>query len=326
MAAKDLLSQEEIDALLQGVDEGEIETGTGLDTSGVQAYDFTTQNRIVRGRMPTLEMINERFARHFRVSLFNFLRRFAEVGLVGIQVTKFSDYIRGLPIPTNLNMVRCHPLWGRALFVLDAKLVLTIVDNFFGGGQFYNKYEGREFTPTEMRVVRLLLDIIFKELKEAWKPVFGLEFEYLNSETNPLFSNIVSPTEVVVVSTFHIDLSSGAGDFQIVMPYSMIEPIRELLHAGIQSDRGETDDRWYKALEREIMNTEVTISSTLLQKTFTIDSLLKLKAGDVIPISLPDRVVLNAESIPICVGKVGVSNGQYAIEIESRIEKGGASA
>lgn len=326
MTVKDLLSQEEIDALLHGVDEGEIETGVGIDTATVRTYDFTSQNRIVRGRMPTLEMINERFARHFRVSLFNFLRRVAEIGVTGIQVKKFSEYVRSLPIPTNLNMVRCPPLWGRALFVLDSRLVLTLVDNFFGGGQFYNKYEGREFTLTEMRVVRLLLDLVFKELKEAWKPVFGIDFEYLNSETNPLFASIVSPTEVAVVSTFHIDVGSGNGDFHIVMPYSMIEPIRELLHAGIQSDRGETDDRWHKALEREILATEVNVSSTLLEKTLTIGTLLKLKSGDVIPITLPDRVALAAEAIPICMGKVGISNGYYAIEIEARIEKSDATS
>lgn len=328
MADKDLLSQEEIEALLHGVDEGEIETGAGagIDPRMARSYDFTSQNRIVRGRMPALEKINERFARHFRVSLFNFLRRFPEISLTGIQVMRFSEYVQGLSIPTNLNLVRCKPLRGLALFVLDPGLVFTVVDNFFGGGQFDSKGKEREFTPTEMRVVRLLLELVFKDLKEAWKPVRGIDFEYLNSETNPHFAAIVNPTEIIVVSTVHIELGSGSGDFHMAMPRSMIEPIRELFDVGIRNDREETDGRWRKVLERELLTTDVTVSSTLLEKSLTLGALLKLKTGDVIPVTLPERVVLKAENVPVFMGKVGVSNGHYAIEIDARFEKNGAAS
>lgn len=250
MDANDLLSQDEIDALLHGVDDGIVETESdgGSESGELQSYDFTSQDRIVRGRMPTLEMINERFVRYFRISIFNFLRRSAEIAIFGVQILKFSEYTHSLFVPTNLNLVRFNPLRGTALVVLDPALVFTIVDNFFGGsGKFHNKIEGREFTPTEMRVIALILDLIFKDLKEAWKPVLDVDFEYLNSEVNPQFANIVSPTEVVVVSTIHIEIYGGGGDLQITMPYSMIEPIRELLDAGIQSDRGNTDDRWGKS-------------------------------------------------------------------------------
>lgn len=321
MTTADLLSQDEIDALLHGVDDGEIET-EAVDNDfeqGARPYDFTSQERIVRGRMPTLEMINERFARYFRISLFNFLRRSAEISVAGIQVQKFSEFIQGLFVPTNLNIIRMSPLRGRALVVMEPRLVFTAVDNFFGGGGlFYNKVEGREFTPTEMRVIRLVLEMIFKDLHEAWKPVMELQFEYMNSEVNPQFANIVSPSEIVVISTIHVELDGGGGDVNIAMPYSMIEPIRELLDA-VTSDRGEVDGNWQESLRNEIMRSEVEMSSVLVQKTMTLREVMKLQAGDVIPVEMPEKVVLNAEDVPVLKGKLGLSDGNYAIQILEKI-------
>jgi len=323
MAASDLLSQDEIDALLHGVDDGAIDTeqDSGEADDGIaRSYDFTSQDRIVRGRMPTLEMINERFVRYFRISLFNFLRRSAEIAVSGIQVLKFSEYIHSLFVPTNLNLIRFRPLRGRALFVLDPNLVFTAVDNFFGGsGKFHNKVEGREFTPTEMRVIRLLLELIFNDLKEAWRPVLDVDFEYLNSEVNPQFANIVSPTEVVVVSTIHIELDGGGGDVHITMPYSMIEPIRELLDAGMQSDRGDKDDRWQIAIQSEILNVEVAMNSILAEKSVTVEEILNFNAGDVIPFDMSGTINLIAEGVPVFSGKVGVSDGNYAVQVIDRI-------
>ncbi len=317
MSTADLLSQDEIDALLHGVDEGDIDTGRDDNEvkQGIRNYDFTSQERIVRGRMPTLEMVNERFARHFRIALFNFLRRAAEISVSGIQVQKFSEFIQGLFVPTNLNVIRMSPLRGRALIVMEPRFVFTAVDNFFGGGgQFYNKVEGREFTPTEMRIIRLILDMIFKDLAEAWKPVMDVEFEYINSEVNPQFANIVSPSEIVVISTIHVELEGGGGDINIAMPYTMIEPIRELLDA-VTSDRGEVDGRWQESLRTEIMRSEVTLNSNLIEKEMLISDVIALKKGDVIPIDMPDSVLLEVENVPIFKGKLGLSDGNYAIEI-----------
>ncbi len=321
MSAADLLSQDEIDALLHGVDDGEVETESEeLITDEVQSFDFTSQERIVRGRMPTLEMVNERFARYFRVSLFNFIRRSAEISVSGIQIQKFSEYVQSLFVPTNLNVIRFAPLRGRALIVMEPRLVFTAVDNFFGGGgQFYNKVEGREFTPTEMRIIRLIIEMIFKDLAEAWRPVIEIEFEYLNSEVNPQFANIVSPSEIVVVSTIHVELDGGGGDINIAMPYSMIEPIRDLLDAGISSDRGDVDDRWQESLQNEIMRTEVTLNSLLFEKRMKVSDVMAFKAGDVIPVDLPDEVILSAEGVPISIGKVGLSDGNYAIKISGKV-------
>ena len=322
MSTADLLSQDEIDALLHGVDDGDVDTEAPEQDSSqgdARSYDFTNQERIVRGRMPTLEMVNERLARYFRVSMFNFLRRSAEISVSGIQIQKFSEYIQSLFVPTNLNIIRMAPLRGRGLVVMEPRLVFTAVDNFFGGGgQFYNKVEGREFTLTEMRIIRLILDLLFKDLQEAWKPVMDIDFEYINSEVNPQFANIVSPSEIVVISTIHLELEGGGGDMNIVMPYSMIEPIRELLDA-VTSDRGEVDGRWQESLRKEVMRCDVPVSSLLIEKVVTLNDVMEFKEGDVIPIDMPESVVLTAEDVPIFRGKLGVSDGNYAIQIEEKL-------
>jgi flagellar motor switch protein FliM len=201
--------------------------------------------------MPTLEMINERFARYTRISMFNLLRRSADVAVGGVQVMKFGEYVHSLYVPTSLNLVKIKPLRGTALFILDAKLVFKLVDNFFGGDGRHAKIEGREFTPTELRVVRMVLDQCFVDLKEAWQAIMPVNFEYINSEVNPAMANIVGPSEAVVVSTFHIELDGGGGDLHVTMPYSMIEPVREMLDAGFQSDLDDQDERWVKALRED---------------------------------------------------------------------------
>ncbi|MHB8746126.1 MAG: flagellar motor switch protein FliM [Gammaproteobacteria bacterium] len=322
MPVNDLLSQEEIDALLHGVSSGDVETDPddGLADGEARQYDFTSQDRIVRGRMPTLEMINERFARYFRISLFNMLRRTGEISVGGVQMMKFAEYVHSLFVPTSLNLVRIKPLRGTALFILDPKLVFIIVDNFFGGdGRYPAKIEGREFTPTEQRVIHMILQQSFRDLKQAWAPVMPLEFEYISSEVNPHFANIVSPTEVVVVTTFHAELEGGGGDFHVTMPYSMVEPIREVLDAGVQSDRTDIDERWVNALREEMKEAEVELSSTLTETEITLRDVLELKAGDVIPIEIPGLVTLRAENIPVFRGRFGVAQGNCAIKVVDKV-------
>lgn len=317
MSTSDLLSQDEIDALLHGVDSGGVETETDTGTPGVaSSYDFASQDRIVRGRLPTLEMINERFARYFRTSLFNMLRRTADISVSGVQMLKFSEFVHSLFVPTSLSLIRVSPLRGRGLCVIDPKLVFSVVDNFFGGtGRFHTKIEGRDFTPTEVRVIQMLLNLAFLDFQEAWKPVLDVEFSYVGHEVNPQFANIVSPSEVVVVATFHIDLETGGGDIHLCLPYSMVEPIRDLLDAGVQSDRGERDERWEIAMREEIMSAEVELTSTLAEVTLSVRELAQLKVGDVIPLDLPDEVGIHAAEMPVCMGKLGVSGGNYALQI-----------
>ena len=320
--AEDILSQDEIDALLTGVDGGEVDTEDEnlLDDGEIKAYDFNSQDRIVRGRMPTLEMINERFARNFRLTLFNFLRRSPSITVQGIQMIKFGEYIHSLFMPSSLNLIKVKPLRGTALFVLNPKLVYSIVDSFFGGdGRFHTKIEGRDFTNTEMQVVTSILEKIFVDLKEAWEPVMEVEFEHTGSEVNPHFANIVTPTEVVVVSTIHVELDNGGGDIHITMPYSMLEPIREQLDAGVQSDSSDLDQRWINSLREEIKTAPVEVSSTLTETTISLRELNELQVGDVIPVDIPDVVTGEIEGIPVFKGQYGVSRGSRAIKVTEMI-------
>ncbi len=321
----DLLSQDEIDALLHGVDEVEeeevVEDSAG-EEGGSSDYDFSSQDRIVRGRMPTLEMVNERFARHMRISLFNMMRRTAEVSINGIQMIKFGEYIHTLFVPTSLNMVRFRPLKGTGLITMEARLVFILVDNFFGGdGRYHAKIEGREFTPTERRIIQMLLKLIFEDYKEAWSPVMDVSFEYLDSEVNPSMANIVSPTEVVVISSFHIELDGGGGDFHVALPYSMLEPIRELLDAGVQSDKEDTDMRWSKALRDEIMDVHVSLNTKFLEVDLPLSQIMDLQAGDIIPIEMPEHITVLIEDLPTFRAKLGRSRDNIALKIGEKIKR-----
>lgn len=320
----DLLSQDEIDALLHGVDEVEEEEVVEdfAQDAGTSDYDFSSQDRIVRGRMPTLEMVNERFARHMRISLFNMMRRTAEVSINGIQMIKFGEYVHTLFVPTSLNMVRFRPLKGTGLITMEARLVFILVDNFFGGdGRYHAKIEGREFTPTERRIIQMLLKLIFEDYKEAWSPVMDVSFEYLDSEVNPSMANIVSPTEVVVISSFHIELDGGGGDFHVALPYSMLEPIRELLDAGVQSDKEDTDMRWSKALRDEILDVPVELSTKFLEVDLPLSKIMNLEAGDIIPIEMPEHITVLIEGLPSFRAKLGKSREHVALQIKEKIKR-----
>ncbi|MEZ1315735.1 flagellar motor switch protein FliM [Pseudomonas fluorescens] len=321
MAVQDLLSQDEIDALLHGVDDGLVQTDTAADPGSVKSYDLTSQDRIVRGRMPTLEMINERFARYTRISMFNMLRRSADVAVGGVQVMKFGEYVHSLYVPTSLNLVKIKPLRGTALFILDAKLVFKLVDNFFGGDGRHAKIEGREFTPTELRVVRMVLEQAFVDLKEAWQAIMEVNFEYINSEVNPAMANIVGPSEAIVVSTFHIELDGGGGDLHVTMPYSMIEPVREMLDAGFQSDLDDQDERWVNALRQDVLDVDVPIGATVARRQLKLRDILHMQPGDVIPVEMPEDMIMRANGVPAFKVKMGSHKGNLALQVIEPIER-----
>ena len=319
---QDLLSQDEIDALLHGVNSGEVDIEPPAAPGEARGYDFTSQDRIIRGRMPTLEMINERFARLFRIGLFNMMRRTPELTVLGLELQKFNEYTHSLYVPTSLSLIRIKPLRGTALFVFEPKLVFAVVDNFFGGdGRYATKIEGREFTPTEMRVIQLLIRQAFLDLREAWAPVMPLEFEYLQSEVNPHFANIVAPSEIVVVSKFRIELDGGGGDLHVTMPYSMIEPIREQLDAGVQSDRADKDERWSLALREQIKDADVELETELVRTNISLRKLMSLKPGDIIPINMPKTIDLAVDGLPLFRGNFGVNNGHNAVRITEVVRR-----
>ena len=319
----DILSQDEVDALLGGVDEGEIETSsdTGAVDGEVRNFDFNNQERIIRGRLPTLEMINERFSRYFRVSFFNMLRKTPEISVNGIEMIKFNEYIHTLFVPTSLSMIKMAPLRGTGLIMLDPKLVFILVDNFFGGdGTIHAKIEGREFTNTELRVIEKIVHMCFHDLVKAWEPVMAVDYQYHNHEVNPHMANIVSPTEVIVVSNFHIELDGGGGDLHVVYPYSMIEPIRTLLDAGVQSDHGDVDERWSILLKEELMHARIDMQALFVEKKIPVSDLINFKAGDIIPIDMPEQVLLLAEDMPIIRGQYGEHQGNTAVKVEEIVE------
>jgi flagellar motor switch protein FliM len=219
-------------------------------------------------------------------------------------------------------MVRFRPLKGTALITLEARLVFILVENFFGGeGRFRTKIEGREFTPTERRITQKLLKMVFADYKDAWSPVMDVEFEYLDSEVNPSMANIVSPSEVLVVNQFHVDLDGGGGDLHICFPYSMIEPIRELLDAGVQSDKGDTDVRWNKALREEVMDVSVDMRVKLLDTLVSLRDVMDFKVGDVLNVDIPDNLLVYVEDLPSYHAKLGQSKDKMAIRISEVLER-----
>ncbi len=314
----DFLSQDEVDALLKGVT-GEADEPEQEEESdgGVRAYNLGTQERIVRGRMPTLELINERFARYLRIGLFNYMHRNTEISVGPIRVQKYSEFIRNLVVPTNLNLVSAKPLRGTSLFVFDPNLVFLVVDNMFGSdGRFHTRVEGRDFTPTEQRIIQGLLNVVFTEYIRSWKPVYAISFEYIRSEMNSQFANIATPSEIVISTTFSLEFGGSAADMHICFPYSMIEPIRDLLYSSMQSDQLSSDKRWIIMLRKQLKDAEVEIAAELGTSSITLGQILKLKVGDVIPINIPEHIVAHVDDIPLMECHYGQQGGQYALKIE----------
>jgi flagellar motor switch protein FliM len=318
--AENFLSQEEVDALLKGVgddDDAKVDTTSNGD---VRTYNLATQERIVRGRMPTLEIINERFARLLRVGMYNFLRHNSEVSVGPVKVIKYSEFIRNLHIPANLNLVHIKPLRGNALIVLDPNLVFLIVDSLFGGnGQFHTRVEGRDFTQTELRIIQRVLDIVFETYEKAWEPVYPIKFEYIRSELNTQFVNIATPNEVVVCTTFMIEIGSVSGEMHFCIPYSMIEPVRDLLSSSLQGETLEVDNRWGRLLKEQIKIAEVEIVANLGTAKTTFREILNYKVGDIIPFFIDENIQATVDNVPVMECTYGKLNGKYALRVEKLI-------
>ena len=312
MSADKFLSQDEIDALLRGVEGDDESDTTSRDESGVRAYNLATQERIVRGRMATLEIINERFARLLRIELFNFLRRTVEVSVGPVRIIKYTDFIRNLAVPTNLNLVHIQPLRGTGMLVMDPTLVFLVVDNMFGGdGRFHTRVEGRDFTQTEQRIIQRILNIMFDAYEKSWAPVYPIKFDYLRSEMNTQFANIATPNEVVVAITFNIELGPNSGEMHFCVPYAMVEPIKDLLTSPLQGENLGGDKRWVKLMTQQIQSAEVEIVANL-------------EVGDVIPINISDTVEGQIDNIPVMECRYGVFNGQYALKVETLVRANGS--
>jgi flagellar motor switch protein FliM len=315
--SQDFLSQVEVDALLKGV-AGEVdETEMPREGHGVRPYNLATQERIVRGRMPVLETINERFAQSFGTGLCNFIRRNAEISVGPVRIIKYSEFLRTLAVPSNLNLVQVKPLRGTALFIFEPNLVFLVVDSMFGGnGQLQAGAESRDFTPTERHIIQRLLALAFGSLDKSWAPVHPVVFEYLRSEMNTQFACIAMPNEIVVVTTFTITLGTAGGLFHICMPYTMLEPIRDLLQSSMPGDRAGVDKRWGRMLSKQVQSAEIELVLNLGHAKLTIQQLLGMEVGDVIAVDVPQPILAEVDGVPVMECKCGVLNGQYALRVE----------
>jgi len=321
MATENFLSQEEVDALLKGVQGIEDEPEAVEEKGSVRSYNLATQERIVRGRMPTLEIINERFARLLRIGMFNFLRRNTEVSVGTVRVSKYSEFLRNLVVPTHLNLVHIKPLRGTAMVVIEPALAFLVIDNLFGGdGRFHLRVEGREFTQTEQRVIQRMLRIIFETYAESWKPIYPIEFEYMRSEMNTQFANIATPSEVVVSTSFRMDLGdSNGGSIHICTPYTMIEPVRDVLTSSMQGETLEVDKRWMRLLKQQLQTAEVELIAEFGTAKTNIEGLMQMRVGDIIPIHVPEKIEGKVGGVPIMECTYGKLHGQYALRVERLI-------
>ncbi|MDR0564399.1 MAG: flagellar motor switch protein FliM [Azoarcus sp.] len=317
----DFLSQEEVDALLRGVNgESDEPAPEEAEQGGVRSYNMATQERIVRGRMPTMELINERFARYLRIGLFNYIHRNVEVSVGPIKVQKYAEFVRNLVIPTNLNLVLAKPLRGTGLVVFNPKLVFAIIDSMFGGnGRFQTRVEGRDFTPTEQRIIHGMLNVVFAEYCKAWTPVFQITMEYVRSEMNSQFANIATPSEIVVATPFTLEMGDVQSDMHICFPYSMLEPIRDVLYSTMQSDHLTQDKRWITMLSQELQGAEIELICNLGTARSTLRDIVNMRVGDVIPLNVPEFLQAEVDGIPVFECHSGTRNHQYAVMVEKMI-------
>ena len=313
-----ILSQDEVDALLQGITgESQKLEPEQVDEGAIRNYDISSQERIVRGRMPTMEVINERFARNIRIGLFNFIRKSPEIAIGSIKVQKYSAFLREIVVPTNFNIVSVRPLRGSGLIVCDPTLVFAVIDSLFGGaGKYHTRIEGRDFSPTEQRIIGRLVDVICTEYKKAWQGVYPLELEYQRSEMQPQFANVAMPSEVVVATSFTLEIGDASGTIHFCIPYATLEPIRDVLYSTIQGDAAEPDRRWVKLMTQQIQAATVELVAELAHAPATVEQLLSFKAGDFIELDLQQAIQAKVRGVPVLDAHYGISNGKYALKVD----------
>jgi flagellar motor switch protein FliM len=313
------LSQEEVDALLAGVNgevDGAPEADDGDSQEGVRSYDLSSQERIVRGRMPTLEIVNERFARNFRIGIFNFMRRNPDISVGPVKVQKFSAFLRNVAVPSNINIVHVRPLRGMGLLICDPTLVFTIIDNLFGGsGINQARVEGREFSATEQRIIHRLVEVISAEYAKSWASIYPIELEYARSEMNTQFANIATPSEIVVTTSFSVEIGDVGGSLHICIPYSTFEPIREILYSPLQGDQGTADRRWVNLLKQEIQSATVELVAELAHSPATVRELIGLKAGDFIQMDRHPTLVTKVDGVPVFECDYGTMGHRYGLRV-----------
>jgi flagellar motor switch protein FliM len=319
-----ILSQEEVDALLRGISGGEIETEM-VDLQApadVLTYDLTSQDRIIRGRMPTLEMTNDKFARMFRTTLSSLLRKVTSVNTISTDMVKFGEFLKSIPVPTSMHLFKLDPLRGSGLIIVESKIIFMLVDIIFGGsGRNAFKIEGREFTAIETNIIKKVILSALGDLEKAWQSLIGLKVTYQRSEINPQFVQLVPPTDVVIVSTFEIEVEYSSGTISVCIPYSTLEPLRDRLQAGYQSEQLEVDKTWSNRFKSGLLASKVDISARLGSTEINTGEVINLKKGDVIPLSqnILDPVNVYVEGVLKFKCHPVICKGNQAIQISQII-------
>ncbi len=315
-----ILSQEEVDALLRGISGGEIETEV-VDLQGpsdVMTYDLTSQDRIIRGRMPTLEMTNEKFARMFRTTLSSLLRKVTSVNAISTDMVKFGEFLKSIPVPTSMHLFKLEPLRGSALIIVESKIIFMLVDIIFGGsGRSAFKIEGREFTAIESNIIKKVILSALGDLEKAWQSLIGLKISYQRSEINPQFVQLVPPTDVVIVSNFEIEVEYSSGTISVCIPYSTLEPLRDRLQAGYQSEQLEVDKTWINRFKGGLLASKIDLSARLGSTEINAGEVIGLKKGDVIPLSqcILDPINVYVEGVLKFKGRPVIHKGNQAIQV-----------
>jgi flagellar motor switch protein FliM len=328
-----VLSQSEVDALLAAVSEGEVAPKGGAGADGAAAaddrvvvvYDLTSQDRIIRGRLPQLDVIYEKFMRSFRVSLSSALRKIAALNHASTDFLKFGEFINTLPMPTCMSVLRFNTLRGSALLVIESKLAYALIDSFFGGDDRpYTKIEGKEFTPIELSIVKKVVELAVEDLEQAWFSVEKIDCSFVRTEVNPQFVGIVPPTDVVIASTFDVELENANGTITLVVPYATIEPIKQKLASGFQVESDQTDKKlWFGIIQEQLLETDVDIKVDLGQTEITLNELMNLKPGDVITLDQEanGEFDIEIEGVKKFKGFHGINHGSLAVQITNKITK-----
>jgi flagellar motor switch protein FliM len=323
-----VLSQDEVDALLNAVsDENEIDNLLDGDDSGIgseqniQSYDLTNQDKVIRGRMPILDIIYERFIRSFRVSLSNSLRKISTISIISTDLLKFGEFVNTLPIPSCMCLMRLNELRGPALMVFESKLSYAIIDAYFGGSDRpFSKIDGKEFTQIELSFMKRVMDMAINDLEEAWAPVHRIDAQYSRTEINPQFIGVVPPSDVIITTTFEVEFESALGTIMVVIPYSTIEPIKHKLSSNYQTDSDIGDTVWTKSMSEHLNTVEAEAIVKLGETEISVSDLLNLKVGDIIPLSndAASELDIEIESVPKLKGLSGIFKGNKAVQIVSK--------
>jgi len=323
-----VLSQDEVDALLQGVagddvvSDSEGHDDEEYDPEEVISFDLTAQDRIIRGRMPTLEIIHDRFVRLFRLTLSNALRRVVDINVRSTELIKFGEFIKTLPVPTSMNLFRMTPLRGNAMMVFETRLVFTLVEMFFGGsGDIDAKAEGRDFTEIEARMIKRVIISGLEDLQTSWRPVFPVQINYSRNEINPQFVSIVPHSEIVIVVTFDIEIGRTPMAITVCVPYSMIEPIRTKLNAGFQSEQDEKDNTWSNRFKQNLQKVHVEVVAKLGETEISVRDFLNLQKDDVLYLEheVKDPISIEVNGVQKFTGFQGAYKGKKAINIDELI-------